>query len=81
MERTELEELLRGALPGIDWNASERLVDDRIVNSLDLMAVLTALHFEKGIRIPGNEMKAENFNSVEAMLDLCRRYETGRSKQ
>ncbi|MDO4493870.1 MAG: acyl carrier protein [Clostridia bacterium] len=74
MERTELTELLRQTLPRTDWETEARLVDDGVLSSLDILTVLTALSAEKRIRIPGNEMKAQNFNSVDAILALCNRY-------
>ena len=66
----ELLELLSEALPNVDWETEEALVDDGILESMDIVTVISELTAEYDIKISTNEMKAENFNSLKAIYEM-----------
>jgi len=51
----------------------ERLVDDGILDSLDIVSLVTALNAAFGVSIPAVDILPDNFNSVEAMAAMIER--------
>lgn len=69
----KLLEVLKRAVPKGDWLAEGDLVDDGIIDSFDIIGVIVEITNEYDIKIPTEEMKNENFNSVQAIYDLVQR--------
>ena len=57
----------------VDYESEESLVDDRILDSFDILSSISALNDEFDISIPAKDVVPENFNSAEAMLELVQR--------
>lgn len=72
-QRQRLINVLAQALPSIDFEASCALVDDGILDSLAITAIIGALSMEYGIRIPFEELESRDFNSIDEMLSLIAR--------
>lgn len=65
--------ILEENCPGIDVLGSDRLVDDEILTSLDVVVLVGELNDAFGVSITVDDLVPENFNSVQAMYDLiCR---------
>ena len=71
MER--LLEILKRALPNVDWTTDAALVDDGIIDSIDVVTIISEITEEYDIEIPSDEMEPENFNSVAAIMDMIKR--------
>ena len=56
--------------PEIDFNTTEDLIDDGILDSLDIVSIVAAVDTEFGVVIPAEEIVPENFNSVQALYEL-----------
>ena len=69
----ELLEVLKRALPKVDWETDDLLVDDGIIDSMDVVSVISEITDEYDIEIPSEEMEPENFNSVEAIYEMIQR--------
>lgn len=69
----ELLEVLKRALPKVDWETDQLLVDDGIIDSMDVVSVISEITDEYDIEIPSEEMEPENFNSVEAIYEMIQR--------
>jgi acyl carrier protein len=52
---------------------SEGLVDDGILDSLDIVTLVTALNAAFDVRIPAVEILPDHFNSVAAMAEMIER--------
>lgn len=52
---------------------SEGLVDDGVLDSLDIVTLVTALNAAFDVRIPALEILPDNFNSVRAMARMIER--------
>ena len=65
--------LLNEEFPEIDFNSSEELVDEGILDSLTITGIIGALSLEYGIVIPYEEITPENFNSVAALAAMVER--------
>lgn len=66
----ELMEILCRTCPAIDFDNEDSLIDDGILDSLDLVTLVTALMDEYDIEISVDDLLPENFNSAEAILAL-----------
>ncbi len=71
MER--LLEILKGIHPEIDFETNEELVDDGVLDSLDIVTIVTEIDAEFGVTIPAEEIIPENFNSAKALMELITR--------
>lgn len=71
-----MEELLRimsEVRPDIDFETETRLIDDELLDSLDIVAIVTDVNDEFDIEINVNDLLPENFNSAKALYELIRR--------
>ena len=69
----KLIKILEENCPGVDFAASDRLIDDDILTSLDVVVLVGELNDAFGVLITVDHLVPENFNSVQAMYDLiCR---------
>ena len=59
----------------VDFEHTFGLVDEGVIDSLDLTQIIAALDDAFDIHIPAGEIEPENFNSVQDMLALVRRYQ------
>ncbi len=59
--------------PEADVEHSTSLVDDGVLDSLDIVTLVTELNAAFDIRIPATEILPDRFNSVEAMCEMVRR--------
>ena len=59
----------------VDFAHEDHLVEDGLIDSLDLTQIIAALDEAFDIHILAGEIEPENFNSVDEMLALVRRYQ------
>ena len=59
----------------VDFAAEKALVEDGLIDSLDLTQIIAALDDAFNVHIPAGEIEPENFNSVQAMLNLIHQYQ------
>ena len=71
--RKQVLEILNVAAPSIDFEASNTLADDGIIDSLTVVNLIAELSIEFGISVPFEEISAENFNSVDSITALVER--------
>ena len=72
--KEKLLEVLKENCPDVDFLASDRLVDDGILDSVTTIEIISALSMEFGVEIPFEEYTAENFNSADAIAALLEKY-------
>lgn len=63
-------EILREINPDIDYENEEKLVDDGILNSLEIMNLIAEIDEVFGVEIDVDEVIAENFNSVNGIMNI-----------
>ena len=69
----ELLEILNEINSDIDYKNEKALIDDGLLDSLDVVALVSELNDRYNIEIGLDELVPENFNSVEAILSLIDR--------
>ena len=71
-----MEELLRimsEVRPDIDFETETRLIDDEMLDSLDIVAIVTDVNDEFDVEINVNDLLPENFNSAKALYELIKK--------
>ena len=66
----ELLSILKELHVDVDFEAEENLVDDGILDSLDIVTLITEINDAFDISIPAEEIIPENFNSAAAIWSL-----------
>lgn len=62
--------LLTGIRPDIDFENETALVDDGLLDSFDIVSIISEIDDEFGVQIRIAELDPENFNSAEAIWNL-----------
>ena len=68
--REKIIEILNEICPGNDFENETAIIDDGIIDSLDIVAVITALQQEKDLQQGVNDQPPENYNTVDAIVEL-----------
>lgn len=63
-------EILNDIRPDVDFNEETNLVDGGILDSFDIVSVISELNDAFDIHIRVTDLKPENFNSLEAIGQL-----------
>ena len=66
-------EILQDLHPEVDFETCDTLVDDKIIDSFDIVSIISEIIEEFDVVIPAEEIIPENFNSAEALYDLIQR--------
>ena len=66
----ELLEILSDLRPDVDFENETKLVTDGILDSFDIISLVSTLNDEFDITIRPANLVPDNFNSAEAMLEL-----------
>lgn len=66
----KLLEILKGIRPDVDFENETALIDDGILDSFDVVSIISELDDAFGVQVRINELEPENFNSVEAIWNL-----------
>lgn len=69
----ELIEILESVKPGVDYLNEKHLIDDEVIDSFDIVTIVSQINDEFDIDFPVNEIVPENFNSVEALYEVITR--------
>ena len=70
---TELLEILENLHPEVDFDTCTTLIDDKILDSFDIITIISEINEEFDVVIPAEEIIPENFNSAQALYELITR--------
>ena len=70
--REELLEILTDCCPDVDFENETELIDDGLLESLDIVMIVNDIMHRFGVKLSVDDLLPENFNSVDAMLELIR---------
>ena len=71
--REELLEILEELHPDIDFENEESLIDDKMLDSFDVVTLVTEIGSAFDVELTAADMVPENFNSLGAMVDMITR--------
>lgn len=66
----KLIEILCDLHPDVDFETEDGLVDNGILDSLDIVTLITEINDKFDVSIPAEEIIPENFNSAQALFAL-----------
>ena len=69
----ELLNLLKEIKENVDFEHCTTLIDDHVLDSFDIIQIITALNDEYDITIPASEIVPANFNSAKALYTMVQR--------
>ena len=70
IEMEKLLKILREACPGVDFENEKALVDDEVLDSMDIVTIVSEIMGAFSIDLNVEDLIPENFNSVEAIMAL-----------
>ena len=69
----ELMYILTNLRPDIDFNTADKLIDDEILDSFDIITLVGEVNEAFDVQIGVEDLLPENFNSAAAMMALITR--------
>ncbi len=69
----ELIELLTDIKDDVDFETCTTLIDDQILDSFDILQIISTLNENYDISIPASEIIPENFNSAQALYKMVQK--------
>ena len=69
----ELMRILSEIRPDVDFEHETKLIDDEILDSFDIIAIVGELNETFDIEIDVEDLEPENFNSAPAILELVQK--------
>lgn len=69
----KLMKILKDLHEDVDFETAERLIDRKILDSFDIITIITEVEIEYDVAIPAEEIVPENFNSAKALFALIQR--------
>ena len=66
----KLLEILKEIRPDVDFENETELIDEGILDSFDVVSIISEIDDAFGVQIRINELEPENFNSADAIWNL-----------
>ena len=74
MDKEEIREEILGLLQelheDVDFELEDALVDDKVLDSFDLVTLVTELNETFDVEVTAREFIPENFNSLDTLTDM-----------
>ena len=64
--------ILKNIHDNIDWESESRFIDDGLIDSFDIIALVSDLNDEFNVEIELEHLTPENFNSTESIMELLK---------
>lgn len=71
----ELLEILEELHSDVDFATCTTLIDDKILDSFDIVTLISEINSEFDVAIPAEDIVPENFNSAKALWALIEKLE------
>lgn len=68
--RERILEILKDVRPDVDFEKETALIDDEIIESFDVIQIVTTLMDEFDVYIDADDIEPENLNSLENIIEL-----------
>ncbi|MBE7066665.1 MAG: acyl carrier protein [Ruminococcaceae bacterium] len=71
----DLMNILQELHPDVDFDTETSLIDDKILDSFDIVTLIAEISDTYDVAIPAQDIVPENFNSAQALYALIQRLE------
>lgn len=68
--KEQLMGILKDLRADVDFEKEKKLIDDGVLDSFDIVTLVSELNSEFDVEINVMDLEPENFNTIEAMLEL-----------
>lgn len=68
--KSDIQEIIFAIAPEYDFQEDAALVDDEIIDSLDMVYLISTLNDKFNIEITVDDITPENFNTVDSIIRL-----------
>lgn len=75
MLRKKIIKILESVRPDVDFESSNNLISDEILDSFDILSFLASLNQEMQIELDVKDITEEKFNSLEGIVSLIQQYQ------
>lgn len=62
--------LLQSIKPDVDFSKEKHLIDDGVLDSMDIVAIIAAINEEYDVQFPVMEIQPERFNTIEGIYEV-----------
>lgn len=69
----QLLEILKNLHADVDYDRETGLIDKKILDSFDIVSIVSEVNSEFDVAIPAEELTPENFNSAKSLWALIER--------
>lgn len=69
----QLLEILSSLHPDVNFETATDLIDEGVLDSLDIVTLVTEINAVFDVTVPAEEIVPENFNSADALMALIHR--------
>ena len=69
----KLMRILKDLHEDVDYETCEKLIDSKILDSFDIITIITEINSEYDVANPAEEIIPKNFNSAKALFALIER--------
>ena len=69
----ELLDILKELHPDVDFEHCDKLIDDKILDSIDIVSLVAEINDAFDVAVPAEEIVPENFNSAKRLLAMVQR--------
>lgn len=70
----ELMKILNDARPDLDFSKEDKLIDDNVLDSFDIITIVGDINSTFDININVGDLLPENFNSADAIWNVIQTY-------
>ena len=71
--REQILEILKDLMPDVDFENATSLADDGIIDSINVVNIVTEIAINFDVQIPFEALVNENFNSVDTIVALVKK--------
>ena len=71
--KEQLMGILKDLRADVDFEKEKKLIDDGILDSFDIVSLVSELNDEFDVEINVMDLEPENFNTVESMIELIQK--------
>lgn len=72
MEMEKLLAIMKEIRPDVDFEHETQLIDGKILDSFDIISIVSEVNDRFGVEINVDDLVPENFNSAAALMELIR---------